>query len=409
MTALAHALTELWRRRQHPERLYLLLSDPRGYLTDLPASIASDGVTVAVRFCPNEWTLRAATEHDRESGQGTRCVLVTPISLLPDTVPDVQARASVPAGPLSGNDLAAVLGLPGWRPLVDRLPVGVFWNLSPYLSYLPQYGFERVLLASLLGDASVLSAGWTAEQVLDKLWYDMGLARFREVLERAGPEDRRMLETQFLDLVGRWLDAPRRALVEAAILEKKEPPVLPLCLLASILAGWGALTPADLRRFVEGTELGDLFGDVLADGADLTGLAEWGRRIANRADEECARSLAHLENEVFPRRPEALTQALASVVHAVSGSGHDRLLSQLVRLLEADGACWRTAWPSPCGGCSTRRTSRSRVRCRWRRATSTCRPGWTCRTRNSGRVCSMCCGDTRHATAMRTTSPCWRR
>ena len=51
-------------------------------------------------------------------------------------------------------------------------------------------------------------------------------------------------------------------LVEAAVLESDPPPVLPICLLASILDGWKMLSPERMRTFLDGSELGDLFVDV---------------------------------------------------------------------------------------------------------------------------------------------------
>ncbi|MGI6301228.1 MAG: hypothetical protein ACOX52_09260, partial [Verrucomicrobiota bacterium] len=65
-------------------------------------------------------------------------------------------------------------------------------------------------------------------------------------------DERRALEQEFLDVVRTWLDGPRFALVEAAVLESDPPPVLPICLLASILDGWKMLyagTDAYLPRW----------------------------------------------------------------------------------------------------------------------------------------------------------------
>lgn len=59
-----------------------------------------------------------------------------------------------------------------------------------------------------------------------------------------------------MNVVRTWLDWPRFALVEAAVLESDPPPVLPICLLASILDGWKMLSPERMRTFLDGSELG---------------------------------------------------------------------------------------------------------------------------------------------------------
>ncbi|MCB2305627.1 PglZ domain-containing protein [Clostridium estertheticum] len=183
----------------------------------------------------------------------------------------------------------------------------------------------------------MLSAGWEPNQILDKLWYEGALQKVREVLQSVETEERRQLEKEFLELVRTWLDVPRRAIVEAAILESNPPPVLPICLLASILEGWGMLTSARMREFLEGSELGDLFVDVLKDGYDLSGLSEWGRRIIKKEDIIFKQALEYLQHDVFPKHPNAVTESLACVVKGVGGKGAERLLNQLIRVLEADG------------------------------------------------------------------------
>ena len=338
MTPIELALTNLWQTRETPERPYLLINDTRGYLKDVPASIEYDGASSPVHVCQNECALRRRTERDRESNSRTPRILVSRKQLEPDHLPDLQAASSLLKRTVTGTDLAGVLGVKNPRPMLDRLPIAVFWGLSPFLRYVSDYTFERVLLASLLDDATVLSAGWSRDQVLEKLWYGGCLDELRRVLEAVTPEEKRALESEFLALVQPWLTPAQRAVVEVAVLEQDPPPVLPLCLLASILDGWGSLDPAAVRRFVEASELGDLFVDVLQDGGDLSGLADWGRQIAFRADESCSVAIDYLETEVFPSRPEALTEALTVVISTVSGNGEERLVGQLVRLLEADGA-----------------------------------------------------------------------
>ena len=193
------------------------------------------------------------------------------------------------------------------------------------------------MLASLLNDPSVLSAGWEPDRILDKLWYENALARVREVLSSVDADERRALEQEFLDVVRTWLDGPRFALVEAVVLESDPPPVLPICLLASILDGWKMLSPERMHTFLDGSELGDLFVDVLKDGQSLHGLAEWGRRITLKDDAPCKQALHYLQHEVFPKHPSAVTESLATVVKGVGGKGSERLLNQLIQVLEADG------------------------------------------------------------------------
>ena len=159
----------------------------------------------------------------------------------------------------------------------------------------------------------------------------------REVLGAVEADERKQLENEFLNVVETWLDEPRFALVEAAVIENDPPPVLPLCLLASILEGWQMLSAERMRSFLEGSELGDLFVDIFDDGADLNGLAEWGYRITAKDNLPCEQALNYLQKEVFPKHPSAVTESLATVVKAVDGVGAERLLNQLIRLLEADG------------------------------------------------------------------------
>ena len=338
MTPLETSLVSLWRSRQSTALPYLLVNDTRGYLAAVPTSVDVGGEEVPIQLCRNECAIRRCTEAERESRMPTPRIVVSRMQLEPDHVPDIQASSSKLKRTLTGSDLAQVLGVDHPRPMLDRLPIPVFWGLAPFLPYLNNYSFERVLLASLLDDATVLSAGWPPEQVFDKLWYEGCLDKLHQVLSVVEPEEKRALETEFLALVRPWLGAAQRAVVEVAVLEQSPPPVLPLCLLASILERWGSLQAETVRKFVEGSALGDLFVDVLQDGSDLTGLADWGRRIVFRADDQCATAITYLETEVFPRRPEALSEALSAIVSAVTGNGESRLIEQLVRLLESDGA-----------------------------------------------------------------------
>jgi hypothetical protein len=333
------ALTHLWRSRSDAYRPYLLLNDPRGYLDcgSTAATICIDGRHISVHICANECALRGITEGEREQASFTNRIIVSRMQLEPDQLPDVQSKSSSLSRALTATEIAKALGVENPRPMLERLPTTVFWGLAPFLSFLNTYSFERVLLASLLGDSTVLAAAWSPDQVLDNLWYEGCLARLHGVLDAVEPDEKRILEGEFLSLVKPWLGPARRAVIEVAVLEERPPPVLPLCLLGSILEGWNSLTPAMLRKFLEGSDLGDLFVDVLQDGNNLAGLAEWGRRIAFRADENCFKAITYLDSEVFPRKPEALTEALAVVVSAVGGNGEQRLVSQLVRLLEADG------------------------------------------------------------------------
>ncbi|HID73297.1 TPA: PglZ domain-containing protein [Candidatus Micrarchaeota archaeon] len=337
MKVIEQTLAGLWRGREKPERPYLLINDVRGYFADAPEQVTVDGQTIPVHVCANEFALRRYTEAERDSGVSSPRILVSRQQLEPDHLPDLQARSNMSPRTVTGSDVARALGVAEPRPLLDRLPVPAFWNLAPYLPQLGTYSLERIILASLLDDPDVLSAGWPADRVLDKLWYEGALSRVREVLGALEAEERQMLEKEFLDVARTWLDAPRFALVEAAVLESDPPPVLPLCLLASILDGWNMLTPARMRTFLDGSELGDLFVDVLKDGADLSGLADWGRRITAKDDAPCDQALSYLQSEVFPKHPSAVTESLATVVKAVDGAGSERLLNQLIRLLEADG------------------------------------------------------------------------
>lgn len=338
ITPIGLALIKLWRAREHPDRPYVLINDSREYLTNVPASLEVDSESVPIHVCQNECALRRYTEVERDSNSRTPQILISRKQLEPDHLPDLQAASSLLKRTVTATDLARVLGVENPRPMLDRLPIAVFWGLSPFLEYLRDYSFERVLLASLLDDATVLSAAWSREQVLEKLWYSGCLDQLRRVLEAVTPEEKRALESEFLGLVQPWLTPAQRAVVEVAVLEQDPPPVLPLCLLASILDGWGSLEPVAMRRFLETSELGDLFVDVLQDGADLSGLAEWGRQVAFRADEKSTNAVDYLETKVFPRRPEALTEALSVVISNVSGNGEVRLVGQLVKLMEADGA-----------------------------------------------------------------------
>lgn len=337
MMAMKQALTGLWRNREKPERFYLLINDVRGYFAEAPEEISTNGSPMPVHVCLNEFALRLCSEDDRDSGHSTRKIIVSRKQLQPDHLPDLQARSSMSARTVTGCDVAKSLGVTNPRALLDRLPVIAFWNLAPYLPQLETYSLERVILASLLGDTEILSSGWSADRILDKLWYEDALPRVREVLNAVEAEERKQLENEFLDVVKTWLDAPRFALVEAAVIEKDPPPVLPLCLLASILDGWKMLSSERMRSFIEGSELGDLFVDILEDGADLNGLAEWGRRITLKDSIPCEKALNYLQLEVFPKHPSAVTESLAAVVKAVDGAGAERLMNQLIRLLEADG------------------------------------------------------------------------
>src|SRR5208282_3479096 len=331
-------LIQLWRTRKAAALPYLLINDTRGYFgANSPEAVSVEGAVIPVHVCSNECALRLCTEAERESQQPTNRIIISRKQLEPDHLPDLQASSSALERTLTGIDVSKAMGVENPRPILDRLPISVFWGLAPFLRFLNDYSFERVLLASLLGDETALSAGWTPEQVLDKLWYEGILTRLKQVLAAVEPEEKRVLEAEFLRLLNPWLDSAQRAVVEVAVLEEAPPPVLPLCLLTSILEGWGTLDPPTLRKFLDGSELGDLFVDVLQDGNDLSGLGDWGRRIAFRADDRCSKAITYLETEVFPRRPEALAEALTTVVSAVSGRGEQRLVRQLVRLLESDG------------------------------------------------------------------------
>lgn len=338
MNAKEHVLTEFWLNRSSPERPYLLLNDSLAYFQDVPASVTVNNQNIAVHLCFNEWALRWHTEEERENETPTPRILVSRLSLTPDTVVDLQARASTIAAALTAIDLAQALGVRDPRPMLTKLPVSTFWSLAPFLHLMNEYSFERVILAALLNDPEVFAAGWTPERVLDKLWYEGGLGRIREVFEEIEIEERLKLEEEFFTIARHWLDDVQFTVVEVAVKEAAPPPVLPLCVLASILKNWNILDASHLCRFLEGSELGDLFLDVLRDDVQLTGLAQWGHTIARRADDCCTEALQYLEQSVFPAHPEALTEALAAVIRAVNDSrGVERLLKQLVRLLEADG------------------------------------------------------------------------
>jgi hypothetical protein len=337
MTAMEQALAGMWRSRDKQNRPYLLVNDVRGYFAEAPAELRVDGQQIPVHDCANEFSLRLHTEHERQEATPSSRIIISRQQLQPDHLPDLQSRSSVSPRTVTGCDIAKALGVQDPRALLDRLPIAAFWNLAPFLPQLGTYSLERVVLASLLNDPSVLSAGWEPERVLDKLWYEDALTRVREVLGSVDADERRELEQEFLDVVRTWLDAPRFALVEAAVLESDPPPVLPICLLASILEGWKMLTPERMRIFLEGSELGDLFVDVLKDGQDLQGLAEWGRRITLKDDTPCKQALHYLQQKVFPKHPSALTESLSTVVKGVGGKGSERLLNQLIQILEADG------------------------------------------------------------------------
>lgn len=337
MTVMEQALVGLWRSREKQNRPYLLINDVRGYFSDAPIELTIDGQKLPVHVCANEFTLRYYTEAERNKDNPLQRIIVSRQQLQPDHLPDLQARSSISPRTVTGCDVAKSLGVREPRPLLDRLPVQAFWNLAPYLPQLGTYTLERIILASLLDDSDVLSAGWHPDRVLNKLWYEGALTRVREVLSAIEAEERRQLEQEFLEVVHTWLDTPRFALVEAAVLEKDPPPVLPICLLASILDGWMMLSPERMRKFLEGSELGDLFVDILKDGQNLSGLAEWGRRITIKDDEPCKQALNYLQRQVFPKHPCAVTESLATVVKGVGGKGAERLLNQLIRVLEADG------------------------------------------------------------------------
>lgn len=337
MTAMEQALAGMWRSREKQKLPYLLVNDVRGYFAEAPTELLVDGQVIPVHVCANEFSLRRHTEPERRQPNPPARIIISRQQLQPDHLPDLQARSSVSPRTVTGCDIAKALGVQTPRPLLDRLPIPAFWNLAPYLPQLGAYSLERVVLASLLNDPSVLSAGWEPDRILDKLWYENALARVREVLGSVDADERRALEQEFLDVVRTWLDGPRFALVEAAVLESDPPPVLPICLLASILDGWKMLTPERMRTFLDGNELGDLFVDVLKDGQSLHGLAEWGRRITFKDDAPCKQALYYLQHEVFPKHPSAVTESLATVVRGVGGKGTARLLNQLIQILEADG------------------------------------------------------------------------
>lgn len=337
MIAMEQALTGMWRSREKQNQPYLLVNDVRGYFVEAPTELLIDGQIIPVHVCANEFSMRRHTEPERRQSDPPARIIISRQQLKPDHLPDLQARSSVSPRTITGCDIAKVLGVQKPRALLDRLPIPAFWNLAPYLPQLGAYSLERVVLASLLNDPSVLSAGWDPDRILDKLWYDDSLIRVREVLGSVDTDERQTLEHEFLDVVRTWLDVPRYALLEAAVLESDPPPVLPICLLASILDGWKMLSPERMRAFLDGSILGDLFIDVLKDGQNLSGLADWGRRITMKDDIPCKQALEYLQREVFPKHPSAITESLATVVKGVGGKGSERLLNQLIQLLEADG------------------------------------------------------------------------
>jgi len=337
MTAMEQALSGMWQGREKQKLPYLLVNDVRGFFSEAPDELLVDDQPIIVHVCANEFSLRRHTEHERREPNPSTRIIISRQQLQPDHLPDLQTHSNVSPRTVTGCDIARALGVKNPRALLDRLPISAFWNLAPYLPQLGTYTLERVVLASLLNDPSVLSAGWEADSILDRLWYEDALVRVREVLGSVDTDERRTLEKEFLDVVRTWLDGPRFALVEAAVLESDPPPVLTVCLLASILEGWEMLTPERMRSFLEGSELGDLFVDVLRDGQDLHGLAEWGQRITAKDDKPCEQALYHLQHGVFPKHPSAVTESLATVVKGVSGEGSERLLNQLIQVLEADG------------------------------------------------------------------------
>ena len=169
MKVIEQTLAGLWRGREKPERPYLLINDVRGYFADAPEQVTVDGHTIPVHVCANEFALRRYTEVERDSGVSSPRILVSRQQLEPDHLPDLQARSNMSPRTVTGSDVARALGVEEPRPLLDRLPVPAFWNLAPYLPQLGTYSLERIILASLLDDPDVLSAGWPADRVLDKL------------------------------------------------------------------------------------------------------------------------------------------------------------------------------------------------------------------------------------------------
>ena len=179
MMAMKQALTGLWRNREKADRSYLLINDVRGYFADAPETVSIDGTAIPVHVCANEFALRSCSEEERNSGKTTPKIIVSRKQLQPDHVPDLQARSSISARTVTGCDVAKALGVTNPRALLDRLPVTAFWNLAPYLPQLESYSLERVILASLLNDTEILSSGWSADRILDKLWYEDALPRVR--------------------------------------------------------------------------------------------------------------------------------------------------------------------------------------------------------------------------------------
>src|SRR5262249_37458752 len=216
MSTVEVVLANLWRNRNNVAFPYLLINDTRGYFAEVPRQIVVDDITIPVHVCANECALRRVTEGERECGKPTSRIIISRMQLELNYLLDLQARASIFTRTLTGTDLAKVLGVEKPRPMLDRLPISVFWGLAPFLQFLNNYSFERVLLASLLDDGAVLTAGWSPEQVLDKLWYDGCLEKLQGVLWAVDPEEKRFLEKEFLDLVQPWLDEARRAVVQVA-------------------------------------------------------------------------------------------------------------------------------------------------------------------------------------------------
>jgi len=183
MTAMEQALRRhVAQPRDKQNRPYLLVTDVRGYFVEAPAELRVDGEHLLVHICANEFSLRRYTEHERQEANPPARIVISRQQLQPDHLPDLQVRSSVSPRTVTGCDIAKALGVQTPRALLDRLPIPAFWNLAPFLPQLGTYGLERVVLASLLNDPSVLSAGWEPDRVLDKLWYEDALTRVREVL-----------------------------------------------------------------------------------------------------------------------------------------------------------------------------------------------------------------------------------
>lgn len=158
MTAMEQALAGMWRSREKQKLPYLLVNDVRGYFSEAPTELRVDGQAIPVHVCANEFSLRRHTEPERHTDPPAR-IIISRQQLQPDHLPDLQARSSVSPRTVTGCDIAKALGVLSPRALLDRLPIPAFWNLAPYLPQLGAYSLERVVLASLLNDPSVLSAG----------------------------------------------------------------------------------------------------------------------------------------------------------------------------------------------------------------------------------------------------------